>query len=340
MNALASPVLQIRGLVKHFGSSGVVRAVDGVDLDVSRGETVGIVGESGCGKSTLGKTVLRILDPTAGSIKFAAGEGGLVDITKAEGGDLKRLRRQMSMVFQDPYSSLNPRKTVRFSVGEPLLLARAARGRELERRVGDLLEMVGLPARYLERFPHAFSGGQRQRIALARAIALNPKLVVADEAVSALDVSVQAQVVNLFLDLQQRLGIAFLFISHDVKIVRHVSDRIVVMYLGKIVEEGVPDDVCAAPQHPYTEALLSAVPLAESNGRGRIILSGDPPSPVNPPSGCRFRTRCRFATELCATEEPRLRAIAGRPGVVACHHAERLALDGIAQGHGARAAAS
>jgi peptide/nickel transport system ATP-binding protein len=326
----ATPLLEVRNLTKHFGEHGVVRAVDGVDLSVARGETIGIVGESGCGKSTLGKTILRIFEPTSGSIAFDPGAGGMVDITRARGEALKRLRRQMSIVFQDPYSSLNPRKTVQFSVGEPLVLAGEAKGRALARRVGELLETVGLPARYMERFPHAFSGGQRQRIALARALALNPRLIVADEAVSALDVSVQAQVVNLFLDLQRRLGIAFLFISHDLKIVRHVSDRIVVMYLGRVVEEGPPEALCAAPQHPYTEALLSAVPAADEAGkRNRIILEGDPPSPVNPPSGCRFRTRCRYATERCAAEEPQLRALPGRPGAVACHHAERLDLSGI-----------
>ncbi len=324
------PLLEISNLVKHFGEHGAVRAVDGVDLTVGRAETIGIVGESGCGKSTLGKTILRIFEPTSGSIAFDADGKGLAEITHTSGEELKRLRRKMSIVFQDPYSSLNPRKTVRFSVGEPLMLAGKASGKELDRRVGDLLETVGLPARYMERFPHAFSGGQRQRIALARALALNPRLIVADESVSALDVSVQAQIVNLFLDLQRRLGIAFLFISHDLKIVRHVSDRIVVMYLGKVVEEGPPEALCARPLHPYTEALLSAVPLADEVApRQRIILQGDPPSPVNPPSGCRFRTRCRHATEVCAAAEPKLRPISGRAGAVACHHAETLSLSGL-----------
>ncbi len=339
MSARSEPLLKVTNLVKHFGEHGAVRAVDGVDLTVGRGETIGIVGESGCGKSTLGKTILRIFEPTSGSIAFDADGNGLAEITATSGQELQRLRRKMSIVFQDPYSSLNPRKTVRFSVGEPLMLAGVARGKELERWVGDLLETVGLPPRYMERFPHAFSGGQRQRIALARALALNPRLIVADESVSALDVSVQAQIVNLFLDLQRRLGIAFLFISHDLKIVRHVSDRIVVMYLGKVVEEGPPDALCSKPLHPYTEALLSAVPMTEATAtRQRIILQGDPPSPVNPPSGCRFRTRCSHATEQCAAVEPVLRPVAGREGMVACHHAETLSLSGIATTGSARPA--
>jgi oligopeptide/dipeptide ABC transporter ATP-binding protein len=331
MTSGTSPLLKVSNLVKHFGQHGAVRAVDGVDLTVGRAETIGIVGESGCGKSTLGKTILRIFEPTSGNIAFDADGKGLAEITGTTGEELKRLRRQMSIVFQDPYSSLNPRKTVRFSVGEPLMLAGLASGKEIDRRVGELLEAVGLPARYMERFPHAFSGGQRQRIALARALALNPRLIVADESVSALDVSVQAQIVNLFLDLQRRLSIAFLFISHDLKIVRHVSDRIVVMYLGKVVEEGPPDALCSQPLHPYTEALLSAVPqTAETAPRQRIILQGDPPSPVNPPNGCRFRTRCRHANDMCAAVEPVLRPVAGRSGRVACHHAETLSLFGIA----------
>jgi oligopeptide/dipeptide ABC transporter ATP-binding protein len=325
------PVLRVAGLKKHFGVRGgkaALRAVDGVDITIGHGETVGVVGESGCGKSTLGKTILRIHEPSEGRIEFDTGDGKPVDIAHAHGRALAAARRHMNIVFQDPFSSLNPRKTVRFSIGEPLALS-GMRGKAVADRVAELLELVGLPAQYMERFPHAFSGGQRQRIALARAIALNPRLIVADEAVSALDVSVQAQIVNLFLGLQRRLGIAFLFISHDVKIVRHVSDRIVVMYLGRIVEEGPPDEICTRPRHPYTAALLSAVPVADNAGRpGRIVLSGDPPSPINPPSGCRFRTRCPYATDRCAAEEPQLRRLGGSE--VACHYAETLELRGLA----------
>lgn len=325
------PLLRVRGLSKHFGGKRgqpALQALDGIDLEVGAGETVGVVGESGCGKSTLGRTILRMHEPTSGSIEFAR-ERALEDITRIDGKLLRPFRREMSMVFQDPVSSLNPRKPVRFSIGEPLTLMEGLRGRELTAKVGQLLEAVGLPARSMERYPHAFSGGQRQRIALARAIALNPKLIVADEAVSALDVSVQAQIVNLFLDLQRERSLSFLFISHDLKIVRHVSNRIVVMYLGRIVEEGPADRVCTQPQHPYTEALLSAVPgHATGSGHSRIVLKGEPPDPSRPPSGCRFRTRCAHATEICAQVEPKLRQVSGSEGRVACHHSEEFNLSG------------
>ncbi|MAN77372.1 MAG: peptide ABC transporter ATP-binding protein [Rhizobiales bacterium] len=332
MNDLASttPLLRVTDLSKHFGGKGgyALRAVDGVDLEINAGETVGVVGESGCGKSTLGRTIIRIYEPTSGSVQFAR-DGEMVDISTLKNRALMPFRREMSMVFQDPVSSLNPRKPIRFSIGEPLRLMEGLRGRKLTERVGQLLEAVGLPERSMERYPHAFSGGQRQRIALARAIALNPRLVIADEAVSALDVSVQAQIVNLFLNLQRERDLSFLFISHDLKIVRHVSDRIIVMYLGKIVEEGPAYRVCASPQHPYTEALLSAVPGHHAaTGRSRIVLKGDPPNPANPPSGCHFRPRCAHATDLCASQKPLLRPVPGKPGRVACHHAEKLNLTG------------
>lgn len=326
-------LLQIDGLKKHFGmqgqNAGAIRAIDGVNLELNEGETVGIVGESGCGKSTLGRAIVGVHPPTSGSIKFRIADN-LVDVTDPSSSIQAEIRRSISMVFQDPGSSLNPRKNIRFSVGEPLMLTEKLNGAALTDRVAELLEAVGLPAGYMERFPHAFSGGQRQRVALARALAVNPKLIIADEAVSALDVSVQAQIVNLFLELQRDRGIAFLFISHDLKIVRHVSDRVVVMYLGKIVEEGNPTEICDAPQHPYTEALLSAVPgVDRAEGASRIILKGDPPTPINPPSGCRFRTRCAHATSICAAEEPELRHVGGSSGRVACHHAETLSLKGI-----------
>lgn len=326
-----SPLLTVAGLEKYFelpGGKGTLRALDGVSFELGAGQTVGVVGESGCGKSTLGRALVGIHPPTGGSISYVL-DGDRLEGARPDKAQRQRIQRATAMVFQDPASSLNPRKNIRFSVGEPLMLMERLSGAELTRRVGGLLETVGLPARYMERFPHAFSGGQRQRVALARALAVNPKMIVADEAVSALDVSVQAQVVNLFLELQRERGIAFLFISHDLKIVRHVSDRVLVMYLGRVVEEGDPDEICRAPKHPYTEALLSAVPIASNAPRrDRIILKGDPPSPLNPPSGCPFRNRCSHAVPRCAEERPTLRP-SGNGRSVACHRAEELELDGI-----------
>ena len=327
------PLLRVDNLKKHFTvtrAGQVLRAVDGVSLELRSGETIGIVGESGCGKSTLGRAIVGIHKVTSGSITFDV-DGHELDAGTRNAAERRVLHRTTTMVFQDPASSLNPRKDIRFSVGEPLMLTEKLSGEKLTRRVGDLLEAVGLPSSYMERFPHAFSGGQRQRVALARALAVGPRLIVADEAVSALDVSVQAQIVNLFLRLQRERGIAFLFISHDLKIVRHVSDRVLVMYLGRVVEQGDPSEICIRPRHPYTEALLSAVPMLSANSRsGRVILKGDPPSPLSPPSGCPFRNRCQYAIGRCAEEMPVLRSIA-QDQDVACHRAEELSLAGIGE---------
>ncbi|MFG2076186.1 ABC transporter ATP-binding protein [Nonomuraea maritima] len=316
---MSEPVLAVEGLVKHYPARGrgrAVRAVDGVDLALWPGRTLGLVGESGCGKSTTGRLVVRLADPTSGRILY----GGR-DLARLSQAELRPLRGEIQIVFQDPYSSLSPRMTVHEIVAEPLRTRRRYRdgGRE---RVGELLELVGLPPGHANRYPHEFSGGQRQRVGIARALALDPRVLVLDEPVSALDVSVQAQVVNQLAHLQRTLGVAYLFISHDLSVVRHLCDRVAIMYLGRIVEEGERDDVFARPAHPYTRALISAVPIAHPSERGsrrRITLAGDVPSPADPPSGCRFRTRCWKARERCAAEEPRL---AGADHRVACHFPE------------------
>jgi peptide/nickel transport system ATP-binding protein len=301
---------------------GEIKAVDGVSFEIERGETLGLVGESGCGKTTVGRTILRLYDPTEGRIVF---EGK--DIANLSEKEMRSLRRRMQMVFQDPYSSLNPRQNVGNIVAEPLRVHGLASGRDVEKQVQHLLEVVGLPQGAANRYPHEFSGGQRQRIGLARSLALNPDLIVADEPVSALDVSIQAQIINLLEDLQSEFDLTFMFIAHDLAVVRHISDRIAVMYLGKIVEVAPADQLYVAPLHPYTIALLSAVPIpdpAVEHARERIILTGDLPSPANPPSGCRFHTRCPFRQpERCHDEVPELRILADRQAV-ACHYAEDI----------------
>ncbi len=312
-----------RGLLRK--QVGAVRAVDDISFDVYEGETLGLVGESGCGKSTTGLAVLKLLEATAGEVRFRG-----QDLTHLSEAQMRPLRRHMMMVFQDPYSSLNPRMTVGNIIGEPLGVHAVGAAAERAERVQELLRLVGLNPAFINRYPHEFSGGQRQRIGLARALATNPAFIVADEPISALDVSIQAQVVNLMSDLKSQLGLTYLFISHDLSMVRFISDRVAVMYLGKMVELGSRDAVFERPLHPYTRALMSAVPVANprlERQRRRIILEGDVPSPAKPPAGCRFHPRCAFATDICRQEEPALRELEGGAVAshrVACHHAEKL----------------
>jgi peptide/nickel transport system ATP-binding protein len=322
-------LLSVSGLKKHFPITtglfkrqvGAVQAVDGVTFDVARGETMGLVGESGCGKTTTGRLLTRLLEPTGGRIEF---DGH--DITHMSQGRLRPLRKDMQMIFQDPFSSLNPRHTVGTIVGAPFRIQNVKTAHGIKRAVQDLLELVGLNPEHYNRYPHEFSGGQRQRIGIARTLALNPKMIIADEPVSALDVSIQAQVVNLLEDLQAELGLTYVVIAHDLSVVRHISDRVAVMYLGKIVETADRDTLYKHPRHPYTVSLMSAVPVPDprrrdSTQRERVLLTGDVPSPINPPSGCRFRTRCWKAQDICAIEEPPLVC---KPGdvdshLIACH---------------------
>ena len=323
-------LLEVTDLVKHFPiKSGIlidrevgrVRAVDGVSLTLAEGETLGLVGESGCGKSTLCRAILQLTTPTSGSVRFDGEE--LVGRNRRQ---LRPVRRQMQMIFQDPYASLNPRKRVSQIIGEPMELHGLSGGRDTNARVRDLLDRVGLPPEHADRFPHEFSGGQRQRIGIARALALRPKLIIADEPVSALDVSVQAQIVNLLKDLQDEFGLSYLFVAHDLGVVRHVSDRVAVMYLGRIVESARAAALYQQPLHPYSTALLSAVPIPDPKlnaSRERLILEGDPPSPIDPPPGCHFHTRCPWMTDECRTDDPELREL--QPGhIAACHHPRNL----------------
>ena len=317
---LTAPLLRVRGLVKHFAvrrglfgrADGAVRAVDGIDFELAVGETLALVGESGCGKSTTGRLVLRLLPPSAGTIEFDG-----VDLTALSENAMRVHRRAMQIIFQDPFASLNPRMTVGQMLAEPLALHGLAEGRRGE-RVAEVLEQVGLAPMHARRYPHEFSGGQRQRIGIARALAVEPRLIVCDEPVSALDVSIQAQVINLLRDLQHRLGLAYIFIAHDLAVVRHIATRVAVMYLGRIVEYADKRALFAAPRHPYTQALLSSIPVPEpALRRERVLLAGDVPNPMDPPSGCGFRTRCAYARPKCAEETPLLTA--GDVHGVACH---------------------
>ena len=334
----STPLLQVNHLKKYFPIKkgffrkvvGNVRAVDDVSFFVNEGETLGLVGESGCGKTTTARCILRAMVPTSGEILFHAKDGQTVDLANLNRRGLRPLRPQMHMIFQDPYGSLNPRMNLFDIVGEPLLVNGMSHRKEREERVAELLKLVGMRPEYMQRFPHAFSGGQRQRIGIARALSVNPRLVVADEPVSALDVSVQAQILNLMLDLQQRLNLTYLFVAHNLGVVKHICDRVAVMYVGKIVELTSTTELYRTPKHPYTAALMAAVPVADPRIKtGSVELKGEVPSPANPPSGCYFHPRCAFAIEQCRTQPPDFREIA--PGhFVACHRADELKLPGIA----------
>ena len=332
MNGKKEILVEVKNLKKHFPilrgvlrrQVGAVQAVDGVTFNIYKGETLGLVGESGCGKSTTGRTILQLLEPTDGQVLYQG-----QDLTALNKNEMRKARRHMQMIFQDPYASLNPRMSVGSIVGEPLQIHNIGSGQSRKDRIQELLRLVGLNPYFINRYPHEFSGGQRQRIGIARALATNPAFIVADEPISALDVSIQAQVVNLMDDLKADLGLTYLFIAHDLSMVRYISDRVAVMYLGRIVELSNRDEIFDHPLHPYTQALLSAIPIPDPEKeakRQRLILEGDVPSPANPPHGCRFHPRCSYATEICSEEDPEFRNLGSDslPHSVACHHAEKF----------------
>src|SRR5262245_7893868 len=330
-------LLEVKGLKKHFPIHGgilkrvvgQVKAVDGINFYINKGETLGLVGESGCGKSTTGRSIIRLLEPTAGEVIFDDPQLGKVHVEQLDKNQLKKVRPNMQIIFQDPFSSLDPRMTVGRIISEPLVINKVVSGQALRDRVAELLTVVGLRPEHASRYPHAFSGGQRQRLGIARALALNPKLIICDEPVSALDVSVQAQVLNLLEDLQKQFDLTYLFVAHDLSVVEHISDRVAVMYVGYLVEMATTEELYYNPKHPYTEALLAAIPKPDPRKRSRPHkLPGDVPSPANPPSGCYFHPRCRYAKDICSAERPPLRDV-GNKHWVACHFAEELTLQGV-----------